>query len=261
MRIINLDLNNDIDFQRMAGANYVSVQAFQNLLLTAYNKKEGLRKEQQLSFLDIPVDKMIKQLQRSALELHIGTVFNRTNTVLSQFTTSYNQSMSKLNFVLDQGMSKQNSVLDYTQNVVQQLDSNFSNYSKDMNQVVQVQQQLATNNLMLLQRMDSQADLILDHDSNMKKESNFLAEEIQLLKVVSTNQARSESLQTTILQLLEEKDYSIQELETALQLDYMKIYYHIKKLLNLGKITASKEVRSGKGAKKDIYKIKGGDKQ
>ena len=256
MRIINLDLNNDIDFQRIAGANYVSVQAFQNLLLTAYNKKEGLRKEQQLSLLDIPVDRMIKQLQRTSGELNIGTVFNRTNTLLSQFATSYNQSMSKFNFVLNQGISKLNSVLDYNQNVVQQLDTNFYNYNKDMKQTAQLQSQLAVNDLMLLQKMDTQTDLILDHDSNMKKESNFLAEEIQILKMVSTNQARSESLQTTILQLLEKKDYSIQELETALQLDYNRIYYHIRKLLDLGKITASKEVRSGRGARKRIYKRK-----
>jgi len=247
MRIINFDLHNDKDFLRIAGANYVSVQAFQNLLLTAYNKKEGLRKEVQLSKMDIPVDRMIKQLERTDLELKIGTVFDRTNIVLSQFETSHNQSMSKLN-----------SVLNYNRNVVQQLDSNFYNYNKDMNQLAQLQLQLATNDLMLLHKVDTQTELIQDHDSSMKKECDFLAEEIHILKVVSTNQARSESLQTTILQLLEKKDHSIHELETVLQLDYNRIYYHIRKLLDLGKITAYKEVRSGKGARKDIYKIKEG---
>ena len=140
----------------------------------------------------------------------------------------------------------------------EKLDTNYSNSAKDINQIAQLQSQLAVNDLMLLQKMDSQADLILDHDSNMKKESNFLAEEIQILKVFSTNQARSESLQTTILGLLKEKGFSIQELETTLQLDYKRIYYHIRKLLDLGKITAYKEVRTGKGARKNIYKIKEG---
>ncbi len=63
IQLINFNLNQDIDFQRIIGANYVSVQAFQNLLLAAYNKKEGLRKEVQLNNVAIPVDKMIKLLE------------------------------------------------------------------------------------------------------------------------------------------------------------------------------------------------------
>ncbi|NPD88908.1 MAG: winged helix-turn-helix transcriptional regulator [Asgard group archaeon] len=247
MRIINLDLNNDIDFQRIAGANCINVQAFQNLLLTAYNKKEGLRKEAQLSFMDIPVDRMSKQLQRTSRELKIGSVFDKTNTVLNQFIRSHNQGISKLN-----------SVLDYNLNVVQQLDSNFSNYTKDINQIAQFQSQLAINNLILLQRMDTQTDFILDHDSNMKKECDFLVEEIQILKVVSVNQARSESMQTRILHLLKEKNYTLQDLAVALELDYDRIYYHIRKLVDSGKITALKEEWKGRGARKRIYKLKDG---
>ena len=243
MRIINLDLNNDIDFQRIAGANYVSIQAFQNLLLTAYNKREGLRKEAQLSLMDIPVDRMSKQLQRTSRELKIGTVFDKTNTVLNQFMISHNQGISKLNSLLDYGL-----------NTIQQLDTNFYNYTKDISQIAQFQSQLATNDLMLLQRMDTQTDLILDHDNNMKKECDFLAEEIQILKVISTNQARSESLQTRILDLLKEKDYTLQDLVAALKLDYNRIYYHIRKLLDLGKITAYKDERTGKGARKQIFR-------
>ncbi|MHA1259528.1 MAG: winged helix-turn-helix domain-containing protein [Candidatus Heimdallarchaeaceae archaeon] len=252
MQIINLDLNQDFDFQRIAGANYISVQAFENLLLTAYNKKEGLRKEAQLSLMTIPVDRMLKQLKRNERDLGIGTVFNKMNTILKQFTLSSNQSFSKLN-----------SVLDYNRNVVQQLDSAYyethnllRSINTTVNQLAQYQLQTATNDLMLLQRMDYQAELILNHDTNMKKESEFLAEEIQLLKVIRTNQARSDSLQTEILELLKEKSYTLQDFMTALQLDYNRIYYHIRKLLDLGKITATKEERKGKGARKRIYKLK-----
>jgi DNA-binding transcriptional ArsR family regulator len=255
MQLVNLDLNQDYDFQRIAGANYISVQAFENILLTAYNKKEGLRKEVQLSRVDIPVDRMIKQLERNERDLGIGTVFNKMNTVLKQFTISSNQSFSKLN-----------SVLDYNRNVVQQLDSDYyENHNllrrvdNNVNQLAQYQLQTATNDLMLLQRMDHQADLILNHDTNMKKESEFLAEEIQLLKVSRTNQARSDSLQTEILKLLAEKSYTLQDFMTTLQLDYNRIYYHIRKLVDLGKITALKEEREGKGARKKIYRIKEGN--
>jgi len=248
MQIVNLDLNQDKDFHRLAGANFVSVQAFENLLLTAYNKREGLRKEVQLSSMDIPVDRMISQLERNALELKIGTVFNKTNTVLNQFTLVHNQAISKLN-----------SVLDYNRNVVQQLDTNFYNYSKDIIQIAQFQQQTAENSLLLVQQLDKQTNLILEHDSNIKNECDFLAEEIQILKVISTNQARSDSLQTRILKLLKEKDCTLQDLVISLNLDYNRIYYHIRKMLDLGKITAYKEERIGKGARKRIYKIKAGE--
>ena len=252
MQIINLDLNQDYDFQRISGANYVSVQALQDLLLTAYNKKGGLRKEAQLSNMTIPVDKMVKQLETNARGLGIATVFQKVNTTLSRFTISHNQSISKLN-----------SLLDYNRNVVQQLDFDTYESNKLLQQVdgnisrlAHYQLQTANNDLKLLQQLETQTDLILNHDSNMKKEAEFLAEEIQLLKVVRTNQSRSNSLQTRILELLSEKNCTLQDLVAFLQLDYNNIYYHIRKLLELGKITKFKEIRKGRGARKNIYKLK-----
>ena len=255
MRIINFDLHNDKDFLRIAGANYVSVQAFQNLLLTAYNKKEGLRKEVQLSNMDIPVDRMIKQLQRTSGELKIGTVFNRTNILLSATELALN----KLE-------SRSAGFYTYASNVVQEFDGqlyNFqatvSDFKNNQMQSVLLQENMIHNQGRIVKQIAVTNDMLLDHDNNMKKECDFLAEEIQILKVISTNQARSESLQTRILDLLKEKDYTLQDLVAAVKLNYNRIYYHIRKLLDLGKITAYKEERKGKGARKQIFRLHTGE--
>ena len=74
--------------------------------------------------------------------------------------------------------------------------------------------------------------------------------------IPATNQYRSDSIQSRILEKLSKRDYKISELGNVLGLTYSKTYYHLQKLLDFDKITVSEQERKGRGARKKIFKIK-----
>jgi len=258
--LVNVDFNQDIENVRIAGANYISVQAFRNSLLVCYNKGTGHRREQQFNELNIPFDRVRKQLSRKSTELKIGTVFDKTNLLLNEIQINQNKITNRFNHFYDYGQKllQEHDVQLYAVNqaasTLLQIASNIENNQISL---ATIQQQTASsiNNLVTNQLV--QNEMLRDHDENIERQINNIQNDIEIIKQETRkNIVRSDSIQDKILQELEQADKSAYELADALNLEYGIIFYHLKKLEKKKKILSLKdENQRGRGRKKLIYQI------
>jgi len=257
--LVNVDFNQDIERTMIEGAKSIKVQAFRNALLHCYNKGTGYRKELQFNSLNIPLDQLRKQLSRKTTELKIGTVFDRTNIVLngteqalnrleSRNAAFYNHSTTILNEIDYQAYNTHQLVHD-SYSAIEEL--NKAQFSMAINQ-----EQLALSQQRTAASLDVQNTLLLDHDTNIEKKIDNLIEALEILQTQRKAIVRSDTIQSQLLQQLEQEDLTIKELCNRLHLDYSKVYYHLNKLLGRGKVESYKQQPQGRGRPAKVYRIR-----